>query len=490
MGTETEYSVYAPGKRQAMICGNLSRNFAQLTPENLYVPTDRGYKYMTSGAMFYVDVGSHPEYCTPEVFGPMAAVIVEEAGVRLMRQVAQDLRGMDDLTDKDLEDLGIAKRDWQENRKMIGDKEYLLRNVAGQYDAWGHHINMCANRNLRVDEEHLAPLLLTMLGGISLFGAGRATELGKFHKFQKAPYIHEYVTNDTQIKRPLINTRDEPHADPAKFQRLHIVGNDALHSPWAKWLRFGAYELAISISESSPKVARELAQYLPELPSKPLTPTARRAVMAFSFGHPTKTTVTARNGQEYSMVNYLEIVQEQIRGLVEQGRIPVEEEYRERPLVIDELGEAITMLSDDDSIVLNRLVDSSTRAELHEEIRESKVKQQKELKPTQLNAVDVLLDENERRLSLAERYQSRATDESKARLCKVYGITPERFDELADKYMVDPYPGRAVIRGKFVSDGAEWVAWEKWKQDTGDKWEGELDPYKGAKKFPFWEEAA
>lgn len=478
MGTETEYSVYAEQGRQSTIARHLSRKFVKLTPSALTM-REGDRRFMGSGALFYIDAGDHPEFCTQEVWGPMAATIVEESGIRLMGGAIQKLRDLGGLSDEEMAIIGYDSREIQEeNRQYLGDKEYLLRNVAGRYTAWGHHINLLTSRAVEVDKYTLSPLLLTMLGGIALFGAGRFPQHGGFQRFQKGSFIHALVHGSTETTKPLINTRDEPLADPEKYKRLHIVGNDALFSPWAKWLRFSSYDMALAISEKSPATVRKLEGYLPKGGST-------RGVRAFSGGNPNTTTFETENDKQVTAVDCLEMISEELHGLIDEGIIPADDEYRERRLGLAELDEAVDMLKDKPHM-LEGLVDSSTRDLLHKQITDSgKVKSQ-----AQQHGYDVLLDDAEGRNPLAARYQAMATEASKKRLCNVYEISVEKFDELCDKHMVDPYAGRSTRRAAALADNAEWMGWEMWKKEGGDPWHKDLNPEEGAKEFPFWEEAA
>lgn len=487
MGTETEYSMYAPDQRQHEIAGLLiARNMPELLPDG--VGSAKGtIHFMTNGGLFYVDIGAHPEFCTPEVFGPLAATIVEESSIRLARHVvraARQLQPNTPATQRKGEEWDDFDGDW---RSVILDidpmqqDEYMLRNVAGRYDAWGHHINLCTSRKLEVQTEALAPLLIAMLGGIGLFGAGRVTPEGRFHKFQKGPYIYDLVSDVTTHNRPLVNQRDWPLADSEKYRRLHITGNDTLYSPWARWLRFGSYDIATAICETDPETAREYAQYLP-------ADSVYGAVNTLSRGSDTSSKVRARNGQEYSLVDYLEISQELNDKAVEESKIEVDGDYFERELVMDQQEEALQMLKERPDELIG-LVDSSTRQTLHESLkaksRITSVEQQAE--------IDTLLDDTEKRFKYAKIFQDMATEGSKKRLASVYGMTVEQFDALCDRYVVEPYPGRAALRGEArqqqldaQEEGFEGVMkWDHWKLPGEEKFTWENDPHKDAHVFPW-----
>ncbi len=208
---------------------DLARELAdasQLTDEDLGLAN----VILTNGARLYVD-HAHPEYSAPECTNPRDAVIWDKAGERVMLRGAQ-----------------LAA--------VPGSPPLLLykNNVDNKGASYGAHENYLMDRATPFGDivEHLTPFFVTRQ---VVCGAGRVglRQDGSEHGFQisqRADYFEVEVGLETTLKRPIINTRDEPHADPAKYRRLHVILGDANLAETSTYLKLGTTALVLAMIEA------------------------------------------------------------------------------------------------------------------------------------------------------------------------------------------------------------------------------------------------
>jgi proteasome accessory factor PafA2 len=209
---------------------DLSRETAdpsQLTDEDLGLANI----ILTNGARLYVD-HAHPEYSSPEVTNPLDVVRWEKAGEDVMRRGA-------------------------ELAAQIPNTQPIVlykNNIDNKGASYGSHENYLMRRDVPFEQivEHLTPFFVTR----QVFtGAGRVGQQqdGSVHAFQisqRADYFEVAVGLETTLKRPIINTRDEPHADPKKYRRLHVIIGDANCSETAIYLKHGTTSLVLAMIEA------------------------------------------------------------------------------------------------------------------------------------------------------------------------------------------------------------------------------------------------
>ena len=163
---------------------------------------------LVNGARLYVD-HAHPEYSSPEVLTPHDALVWDRAGEVVAR------RAMAVLDD------------------AVGQGETVLykNNVDGKGAAYGSHENYLVRRDLPFEElaAVLTPFLVTraVLVGAGRVGIGQHSQRPGFQVSQRADYVESEIGLQTTFNRPIINTRDEPHADGARWRRLHVINGDA-----------------------------------------------------------------------------------------------------------------------------------------------------------------------------------------------------------------------------------------------------------------------
>ena len=183
-----------------------------------------------NGARFYVD-HAHPEYSSPEVTNPRDAALWDTAGDRIMEHSAQ-----------------LAS-------KLTGQLITAYKNNSdGKGVSYGAHENYQVDRDVdfRNIVRFLTPFFVTrsVFAGAGRVGIGQEGLLHGFQISQRADFFEAEVGLETTLRRPIINTRDEPHADPQRFRRLHVIVGDANLSQFATYLKMGTTALVLSMIEA------------------------------------------------------------------------------------------------------------------------------------------------------------------------------------------------------------------------------------------------
>ena len=186
---------------------------------------------LPNGARFYVD-HAHPEYSAPETIGAKRAVLYDVAGDVVARRAADRLS------------------------REEGSPEVLLykNNTDGKSVSYGAHENYLVPRSVDFDSlvAGLIPFFVTrqVICGAGRVGIGQTNSASGFQISQRADFFEEEVGLETTVRRPLINTRDEPHAAREKHRRLHVIIGDANMSEYSAWLRVGTTALVLDLIEA------------------------------------------------------------------------------------------------------------------------------------------------------------------------------------------------------------------------------------------------
>jgi Pup amidohydrolase len=186
---------------------------------------------LTNGARLYVD-HAHPEFSTPEVTNARDAVIWDKAGERVMEEAA----------------LRAAT--------VPGNPPVQLykNNVDGKGASYGSHENYLMQRSTPFTAviAGLTPFFVSrqVVTGAGRVGIGATGEEAGFQLAQRADYIEVEVGLETTLKRGIINTRDEPHADADKYRRLHVIIGDANMAETSTYLKLGSTALVLDLVES------------------------------------------------------------------------------------------------------------------------------------------------------------------------------------------------------------------------------------------------
>ena len=186
---------------------------------------------LTNGSRLYVD-HAHPELSTPEVTNPRDAVLWDRAGVEIMRIAMQ---------------LAAQEPD--------GHPIVLYKNNTDNKGAsYGCHENYLMDRRTPFAEivHHLTPFFITrqVFTGAGRLGIGQDGRRLAYQLSQRADFFEVEVGLETTLKRPIINTRDEPHADPERYRRLHVIVGDANLSDTATYLKMGTTSLVLALLEA------------------------------------------------------------------------------------------------------------------------------------------------------------------------------------------------------------------------------------------------
>src|SRR6266540_1187876 len=267
MGTEVEYGISVPGQPGAnpMVTSSQIVNAYGARPEltrggrarwdyeeesplrdargftysgSLYDPAealadeDMGLAnvILTNGARLYVD-HAHPEYSTPEVTNPRDVVLWDKAGERVMAEAARRAA------------------------MMPGGQQINLykNNTDNKGASYGSHENYLMRRSTPFADivSHLTPFFVTrqIVCGAGRVGIGQDGSQAGFQISQRADFFEVEVGLETTLKRPIINTRDEPHADADRYRRLHVIIGDANLSEIATYLKAGTTALVLAMIE-------------------------------------------------------------------------------------------------------------------------------------------------------------------------------------------------------------------------------------------------
>src|SRR3712207_461364 len=190
--------------------------------------------FLRNVARLYRDVGSHPEYATPECDSVTDLVAPDRAGERILEGLLVD-------AEKRLHDEGIA-----------GEIYLFKNNTDSAGNSYGCHENYLVSRHGEFGR--LADVLIPFLVTRQLIcGAGKVLQTPKAATFclsQRAEHIWEGVSSATTRSRPIINTRDEPHADAEKYRRLHVIVGDSNMSETTTMLKVGTAALVLEMIEA------------------------------------------------------------------------------------------------------------------------------------------------------------------------------------------------------------------------------------------------
>ncbi|CAL9384644.1 Depupylase [Nocardiopsis dassonvillei] len=198
----------------------------QLTDEDLGLAN----VILTNGARLYVD-HAHPEYSAPEVTNPRDAVLWDKAGERVMADAAARAGATPGI-----EPIQLYKNNTDNKGASYGCHEnYLMRRSTPFGDIVRHLIPFFVSRQVVVGAGKV---------GIGSDGQGTGFQLS-----QRADFFEVEVGLETTLKRPIINTRDEPHADPDKYRRLHVIIGDANMSEISTYLKLGTTSLVLAMIE-------------------------------------------------------------------------------------------------------------------------------------------------------------------------------------------------------------------------------------------------
>ncbi|EIE99352.1 Pup--protein ligase [Saccharomonospora glauca] len=189
--------------------------------------------FLSNGSRLYLDVGSHPEYATAECDDLVQLVTHDKAGERILEDLLID-------AERRLADEGIG-----------GDIFLFKNNTDSAGNSYGCHENYLVTR--AGEFSRVADVLLPFLVTRQLIcGAGKVLQTPRGAVYclsQRAEHIWEGVSSATTRSRPIINTRDEPHADAERYRRLHVIVGDSNMAEPTTLLKVGSVDLVLQMIE-------------------------------------------------------------------------------------------------------------------------------------------------------------------------------------------------------------------------------------------------
>ena len=191
--------------------------------------------FLRNGSRLYLDVGSHPEYATAECDDLVTLIAHDKAGEQILQDLVADAEAR-------LSDEGIG-----------GDIYLFKNNTDSAGNSYGCHENFLITRAGEFSKiaDGLIPFLVTRQ---LIAGAGKVVQsargVASYHLSQRADHIWEGVSSATTRSRPIINTRDEPHADAERYRRLHVIVGDSNMSETTTMLKVGSAALVLEMIEA------------------------------------------------------------------------------------------------------------------------------------------------------------------------------------------------------------------------------------------------
>ncbi|HYL79548.1 MAG TPA: depupylase/deamidase Dop [Candidatus Acidoferrum sp.] len=218
-------------------------------------------KVLLNGGRLYVD-GAHPEYSTPETTNARDLELFDKAGERIVDRCRAAA-----------------------NQKLPPPQQLLVykNNSDGKGNSYGYHENYLVARSVPFERlvEGLTPFLVSriVICGAGKVGAENGTDPCDYQISQRAYFFETLIGLDTMAKRPIINTRDEPHADEEKYRRLHVIVGDANMSEITTYLKVGITAIVLAMVEDD-FLRKDLALEDPVRAIKEIShdPTCRRTV--------------------------------------------------------------------------------------------------------------------------------------------------------------------------------------------------------------------
>jgi proteasome accessory factor PafA2 len=270
MGTEVEYGVSLPGQPAAnamLLSAQVVNAYASMLPagrarraswdfeEESPLRDARGFDLgegkvaqefieaeedagmanviLPNGARLYVD-HAHPEYSSPEVTNPLDAVRWDKAGELVMLEAARRVATMPGVNAP----INLYKN-----------------NTDNKGASYGAHENYLCARSTPFTSlvRHLVPFFVTrqVITGAGRVGLGQDGRTAGFQVSQRADFFEVEVGLETTLKRPIVNTRDEPHADADRYRRLHVIIGDANLSEVSTYLKVGTTALVLEMIEQN-----------------------------------------------------------------------------------------------------------------------------------------------------------------------------------------------------------------------------------------------
>ncbi len=364
--------------------------------------------FLANGARLYLDVGSHPEYATPECDSISDLIAHDKAGERILDQLVGS-------AEERLAEEGIK-----------GDIYLFKNNTDSAGNSYGCHENYLTSR--KDDFASYAEVLIPFLVSRQIYaGAGKVLLTARGARFcmsQRAEHIWEGVSSATTRSRPIINTRDEPHADAERYRRLHVIVGDSNMSEYAGFLKVGAASIMLRMLEEPRVVLRDMTLENPI-----------RAIREISHDLTCRRRVRLANGRE---VSALEIQSEYLTRALKYAEHHDLEPHEK--LALEMWEHCLTRLADD-PLTLDRELDWVIKHNLIEAYR---ARHSLDLADPKVALVDLQYHDVNRERGLFYRMQERGLVERM--------VTDEDIRQAVE---YPPQTTRARLRGEFIRRAKE-----------------------------------
>ncbi|MEM8708317.1 MAG: Pup--protein ligase [Actinomycetota bacterium] len=364
--------------------------------------------FLGNGARLYLDVGSHPEYATPECDSVRELVVHDKAGERILEQLLTS-------AEQRLGDEGVH-----------GDVYLFKNNTDSAGNSYGCHENYCTSR--RDDFSSYTEVLIPFLVSRQIYaGAGKVLQTARGAMYcvsQRAEHIWEGVSSATTRSRPIINTRDEPHADAERYRRLHVIVGDSNMSEYTNFLKVGTCSLMLRMLEEPQVVLRDMTLENPI-----------RAIREISHDMTCQRRVRLANGREVSALDIQGEYLNRALRFAEHHELTDEEQ-----LALDMWEYVLTHL-EDDPLKLDRELDWVIKYKLIEAYRE---RHDLALSDARVALVDLQYHDVNRDRGLFYRMQRKGMVERM--------VTDEEISHAVEN---PPQTTRARLRGEFIKRAKE-----------------------------------
>ncbi len=404
-GLETEYGITCT-----------FRGHRRLTPDEVarYLFRDvmawgrSSNAFLPNGGRLYLDVGSHPEYATPECDSLLDAVTHDRAGERIV------------------DGLAISAEKRLEAESVRGSVFVFKNNTDSAGNSYGCHENYLTRRS--DDPSAYASNLIPFLISRQIYaGAGKVlnTARGPIYAIsQRADHIWEGVSSATTRSRPIINSRDEPHADAESFRRLHVIVGDSNMSEYTTFLKIGVVACVLRMLEDPTMSFRDLSLENPI-----------RAIRDISHDMTCRRRVQLANGREISALDIQrEFLDAALNYADRRG-------FNEEEMLALRMWEHCITTLEDDPLKLDREIDWVIKYKLIEAYRERHGLQ---LGDAQVQLIDLQYHDVSRERGMFYRLEERGRARQ---MCSNESI--ELAQEMA------PQTTRARLRGDFIRRARE-----------------------------------
>ena len=364
--------------------------------------------FLGNGARLYLDVGSHPEYATPECDSLYDLVAHDKAGERILEQ------------------LVVSAEERLAEEGVRGDIYLFRNNTDSAGNSYGCHENYLTSRS--DDMARYGEVLIPFLVSRQIYaGAGKILQTARGAMYcisQRGEHIWEGVSSATTRSRPIINTRDEPHADAERYRRLHVIVGDTNMGEYPTFLKVGACSIILRMLEDPSVILRDMTL------DNPI-----RAIREISHDVTCRQKVQLANGRE---VTAIEIQNEYLERAIRYAQTHDFSPQEKQALA---MWEHVMTGLETDPLSLGREIDWVTKFNLIDSYRE---RHQLPLSAPEASLVDLQYHDISRNRSVFYKLQRRDLVER---------IVSDR--DINEAIEFAPQTTRARLRGEFVKKAKE-----------------------------------